>query len=218
MTIDFMKLQTSQEALDPNPRSKKNEDLREYVLVERTKKTAEEKKGSDEKWFPRSEKNKTTEILDLGSIDDCEKDEANGMEGHRFRKSFNNGTFAAANFVDEGAHYLNLREVDNCDNLVMNGLPNMEPIPMLFEEPSFSASDRIVLQTSQWSLLTWRKGKVSRRTLDERGKLLLNKVHEEKLKMILGLYHIKLTIQTLELIILRLAIGKEKNCLAEIEK
>lgn len=110
MTIEFMELQTSQEALDPIPKfvvpslpfigvsllSNKEDSsackglrrvkiLKEYVLMGSYKKAAEEEEGSDEKSSPRSEENESTDMLDSGGIDDCEKDEANGIDGSRFR-------------------------------------------------------------------------------------------------------------------------------------
>lgn len=53
---------------------------------------------------------------------------------------------ATANLFVEGAFYPNSREGKGGDNWMMNGLPNMEPIPKLVEEPS-SVCDHAILQS-----------------------------------------------------------------------
>ncbi|GLJ47738.1 hypothetical protein SUGI_1008200 [Cryptomeria japonica] len=206
ITIEFMELQTSQEALDPVPRLvvpslpfigvsllsdkedfsafkaglRKVKILREYVVVGRSKKASEEEEGSDEKLSPRSEEHESTDMLDSDSVDDCGKDEAEGTDGSGFRKSFSYGNLATANLVVEGVLYLNSREDEGGDNWIMNSLPSMEPNPKLLEEPSSSDSDHAVPQTSMLSRLTWKRRKVSFRTLKVKGEPLLNKAYGEE--------------------------------------
>ncbi|KAH9298947.1 hypothetical protein KI387_030629 [Taxus chinensis] len=205
ITIAFVELQTSQEALDPvhkfvvpslpfigaNLLSEKEEFsafkaglrkvkvLREYVVVGRSKKVSEEEDGSDDKLSPRSEEHESADMLDSDSVDACEHDEAVGVVGSRFRESFSYGTLATANLVVEGVLYLDLRDDVDGDNWMMNSLPSVEPIPKLVDEPS-SDSDHAVPQTTMRSLLSWKKRKVTFRSPKERGEPLLNKAYGEE--------------------------------------
>jgi hypothetical protein len=206
ITVSFLELQTSQEAMDAVHRvivpslsfigghlsSDKDElsalkaGLRkvriftEYVAVGRSKKASEEEDGSDDKLSARSEECEFSESIDSASADECEEGGADYRLCSGFKKSLSYGTLAAANLVVEGVLHLDSAENVVGNNWVMNSIPSLELMPKLIDEPSSSDSDHTLPQTSMRSLLSWKRRKVSFRVARERGEPLLNKAYREE--------------------------------------
>lgn len=206
ITVNFLELQTSQEAIDAVHRvivpslsfigghlsSDKDEvsalkaGLRkvriftEYVAVGRSKKASEGEDGSDDKLSPRSEECEFAESIDSASADECEEDGADYRLCSGYKKSLSYGTLAAANLVVEGILHLDSAEKVVGNNWMMTSIPSLELMPKLIEEPSSSDSDHTLPQTSMRSLLSWKRRKVSFRVARERGEPLLNKACREE--------------------------------------
>eukprot|EP01018_Ginkgo_biloba_P024627 Gb_29317 [translate_table: standard] len=198
VTLDFVELQTSQEAFDPVHRllapslscigghmSEKGDpsalksDLQKEPLEGKPVKTSSEEDGSDCKLSPRSEECESPDLFDSESTDECNEDDAEDGDGSSFWRSFSYDTLAAAN-LSVGAVYLDCKEDEYGDYESRNIKTSLDPIPKLIDEPSSSDSDHSLPQPAMRRLLSWKSRKFSFRSPRAKGEPLLKKAYGEE--------------------------------------
>ncbi|CAO2820217.1 unnamed protein product [Amaranthus hypochondriacus] len=152
--------------------------LTEYVAARRAKKACREEEGSEERCSSRSEDGDYP--FDSDSFDEFGEGEIDeGKEDTSVRKSFSYGTLAFANYV--GGSFFSSRRIPSEDeDWIYYSHRKSDVGCSVNEDPTLSASELPVVQSSKRSILPWRKRKLNFRSPKAKGEPLLKKAYAEE--------------------------------------
>lgn len=153
----------------------------EFVSIRKSKKTNRDDEGSDGKCSARSDDAEYTHPFDTDSVDDDldEGELVDDKEDSSIRKSFSYGTLASANYVGSSL-YLDVRTDGEYEDWVYYSHRRSDVGHSPAEEMMSSIPEQSMLQASNWSILPWKKRKLSFRSPKAKGEPLLKKIYGEE--------------------------------------
>ncbi|XP_010910245.1 uncharacterized protein [Elaeis guineensis] len=155
--------------------------LTEFVSTRKSKKTNRDDEGSDGKCSAKSDDAEYTHPFDTDSVDDdfdegeLEDDKADSS----IRKSFSYGTLASANYVGSSL-YLDVRTDREYEDWVYYSHRRSDVGYSPAGEMTSSVPEQFMLQASNWSILPWKRRKLSFKSPKAKGEPLLKKTYGEE--------------------------------------